>query len=179
MPSSLSTEPDYIVLRQLGLVELRRYLPFVVAEVVVDQPPAKAIDQAFPILSAYISGHSAATESAKAGLKLEMNAPVTQFSGAGGQWVQFVLPRGTALAAVPKPLDERVRLRELGPQEMAVIHFSGFWSEASYHEHLSTLKTALRAAGLAWTGEPVHARYNAPFTPWFKRRTEVWLKLAV
>jgi len=26
-------------------------------------------------------------------------------------------------------------------------------------------------------GEPVPARYNAPFTPWFMRRNEIWLAL--
>ena len=26
-------------------------------------------------------------------------------------------------------------------------------------------------------GEPVLARYNAPFTPWFMRRNEIWLAL--
>jgi SOUL heme-binding protein len=31
---------------------------------------------------------------------------------------------------------------------------------------------------LNWTGEPVYARYNAPFTPWFMRRNEIWLRLS-
>ena len=36
---------------------------------------------------------------------------------------------------------------------------------------------ALDAAGVATQGEPVLARYNAPFTPWFLRRNEIWLAL--
>ena len=35
----------------------------------------------------------------------------------------------------------------------------------------------LLAAGVATQGEPVLARYNAPFTPWFLRRNEIWLAL--
>jgi hypothetical protein len=27
------------------------------------------------------------------------------------------------------------------------------------------------------TGEPIYARYNAPFTPWFMRRNEIWLRV--
>jgi hypothetical protein len=39
------------------------------------------------------------------------------------------------------------------------------------------LKAALDKAGVATQGEPVLARYNAPFTPWFMRRNEIWLAL--
>jgi hypothetical protein len=55
---------------------------------------------------------------------------------------------------------------------------AGFWSESNYNEHLAKLQAALRAADLAWTGEAVYSRYNAPFTPWFMRRNEIWLHLA-
>lgn len=61
---------------------------------------------------------------------------------------------------------------------MAVIRYSGFWSESNYDEHLASLQAALRAADLKWTGEPVYARDNPPFTPWFMRRNEIWLPLA-
>jgi hypothetical protein len=180
MLSKFIAEPDYAVTRHLGLVELRHYQPFVVAEIFVAGPPAKAMDQAFPILSAYIFGQNkgARTAPAPAGLKLEMSAPVTQFAAAGGQLVQFMLPRGMPLDAAPEPLDPRVRLRAVGAHPLAVIHFSGFWSEANCDEHLRALKSALNAAGLGWTGEPIYARYNAPFTPWFMRHTEIWLRLA-
>ena len=74
--------------------------------------------------------------------------------------------------------DARVQLRDVLPQQVAVVRFSGFWSEANYNEHLAKLQAALRAADMAWTGEAVNSRYNAPFTPWFMRRNEVWLALA-
>ena len=74
-------------------------------------------------------------------------------------------------------LDARVRLRALPAQRLAVIRFSGFWSESNYLDHLGELKAALRAARLAWSGEPIYSRYYAPSTPWFLRRNEIWLKL--
>lgn len=180
MLSKFIAEPDYTVTRHLGLVELRYYQPFVVAEIFVAEPPAKAMDHAFPILSAYIFGHNKGARGGAAltGLKLEMSAPVTQFAAAGGQLVQFLLPRGMALNEAPEPLDGRVRLRAVGAHQLAVMHFSGFWSEANYDEHLRALKGALSAAGMAWSGEPLYARYNAPLTPWFMRHTEIWLRLA-
>lgn len=59
----------------------------------------------------------------------------------------------------------------------AVIRYSGFWSDANYKQHLEKLQVALRAANLVSVGEAAYARYNAPFTPWFMRRNEIWLHL--
>jgi SOUL heme-binding protein len=111
-------------------------------------------------------------------VKLEMTAPVTQAAAPGGFLVQFVLPKGVTAASAPEPLDTRVQLRDVSPNRVAVIRYSGFWSESNYNEHLQKLQAALRAADLTWTGEPVYSRYNAPFTPWFMRRNEIWLHLA-
>ena len=112
-------------------------------------------------------------------VKMEMTAPVTQSATPGGFLVQFVLPKGVSFASAPEPLDARVQLREVLPAQVAVIRYSGFWSESNYKEHLAKLQAALRGADLAWTGEAVYSRYNAPFTPWFMRRNEIWLHLAV
>ena len=102
--------------------------------------------------------------------QLAMTAPVTQSPTGSGFAVQFVLPRGTTLATAPVPLDERVQLREMPARRLAVIRYSGFWSDANYNEHLLKLQQALKAADLRWAGEPVYARYNPPYTPWFLRR---------
>jgi hypothetical protein len=45
-------------------------------------------------------------------------------------------------------------------------------------EHLQELQSTLTANGLRPVGEPVYSRYNAPFTPWFMRRNEIWLHLS-
>jgi len=36
----------------------------------------------------------------------------------------------------------------------------------------------LKKANLTSQGEPIYARYNAPFVPWFMRRNEIWLHIA-
>jgi hypothetical protein len=106
-----------------------------------------------------------------------MTAPVTQTAAPGGYIVQFVLPKGVTLESAPEPLDPRVRLREVPASRLAAIRFSGFWSQSNYDEHLAELTAALQSAGLGWAGEPIYSRYNAPFTPWFMRRNEIWLAL--
>ena len=106
-----------------------------------------------------------------------MTAPVTQAAVAGGIQVQFVLPKGVTLATAPEPTDPRVQLRVVPAGTWAVIRYSGTWSQANYVEHLDELKASLKTAGVATQGEPVLARYNAPFTPWFMRRNEIWLQV--
>lgn len=188
MTGHATEEPEYKVVRQLAAdIEVREYAGYTVAEVVVAGSAAEAGNLAFPILAGYIFGKNidgrkfamtAPVTQAPAPVKLEMTAPVMQNAAPGGFLVQFVLPKGVTLANAPKPLDARVTLRAVLPHRVAAIRYSGFWSEANYGEHLAKLQAALRAAGLAAAGEAVNARYNAPFTPWFMRRNEIWLPLA-
>jgi len=183
-------EPDYEVVRKLDTVEIRQYAPYVVAEVVLNTTADEAGNQAFPILAGYIFGNnkgekkfamtapvtqSAVPASAAAPVRMEMTAPVTQAAVPGGIRVQFVLPKGVTLASAPEPLDPRVMLRTVPASTWAVIRYSGLWSQANYDEHLALLEAALKAGGVATQGEPVLSRYNAPITPWFLRRNEIWL----
>ncbi len=179
-------EPDYEVIRSFDNVELRQYAPYVVAEVVLEASAEDAGSQAFPILAGYIFGKNkgekkfamtAPVTQTAAPMRMDMTAPVTQAAVAGGMRVQFVLPKGVTLATAPEPIDPRVQLRKVPAGTWAVIRYSGTWSQANTLEHLGELKAALQAAGVATQGEPVLARYNAPFTPWFLRRNEIWLAL--
>lgn len=178
-------EPRHEVLRPIDArTELRRYAPYVVAEVVLETDAADAGNQAFPILAGYIFGKNkgerklemtAPVTQSAAPVKLAMTAPVTQSAADGGTRVQFVLPADVTLATAPEPLDPRVRLREEPAATWAVIRYSGTWSQANYAEHLAALRAAVAAAGVQTEGEPVWARYNGPMTPWFLRRNEIWL----
>jgi hypothetical protein len=185
MLASAIEEPRHELLRQIGeQVELRRYAPYVVAEVVLDAQAAEAGNRAFPILAGYIFGKNkgertmamtAPVTQTAAPVKMAMTAPVTQSPVGNGTRVQFVLPSSVTLATAPEPIDPRVRLREEPAATWAVIRYSGTWSQARFDEHLAALRTALAAEGVQTEGEPVWARYNGPMTPWFMRRNEIWL----
>jgi hypothetical protein len=181
-------QPKFTVLKTADVFEIRRYEPYVVAEVLVTGPATDAGSQAFPILAGYIFGKNKGernfdmtapvTQTAvSAPLKLEMTAPVTQTPAAEGFLVQFMMPAAYTLATLPEPLDARVKLREVSEQTVAVIKYSGTWSQSNYDEHLGILKKALSQASIATQGEPVYSRYNAPFTPWFLRTNEIWFKV--
>lgn len=187
LPGWAVEEPAFEVERKLADdIEIRRYGAYVVAEVVVPGPAEKAGSQAFPILSGYIFGKNrgerklemtAPVTQAAAPVKLEMTAPVTQTATSGGFVVQFVLPKTVTLATAPEPLDDRVHLRDVPPARVAVIRYSGFWTDANYERHRAQLDAALASAGLAASGPPVYSRYNPPFMPWFLRRNEIWMPL--
>ena len=187
MTSHATEEPDYKVVQRLDAIEVREYGAYTVAEVVVPGPAKEAGNAAFPILAGYIFGKNkgerklamtAPVTQAAEPVKLEMTAPVTQSSAPGGFRVQFVLPKGTTMVSAPEPLDARITLRDIAPARVAVIRYSGFWSDDNYNDHLAKLQSALRAANLVPVGEAVYSRYNAPFTPWFLRRNEIWLHLS-
>ena len=186
-PTMAIEEPDYRIVRTIDAdVEVRDYAPYAVAEVDVAGPADAAGSTAFPILAGYIFGKNrgerrlpmtAPVTQAAAPVKLAMTAPVTQAAKDGGYVVQFVLPKDVTPDTAPEPLDPRVRLREVAAQRVAVIRYSGTWSQANYDEHLARLRAVLRDAGLVAAGEPVYSRYDAPFMPWFLRRNEIWVPL--
>jgi len=180
-------EPDYRIVRTIPDVEIRDYAPYVVAEVTVPGPADAAGSQAFPILAGYIFGKNkgerrlqmtAPVTQTEVPVKLPMTAPVTQTAADGGYIVQFVLPKTVTLDTAPEPLDPRIRLRGMPAQRVAVIRYAGLWSEANYAEHLARLDAVLAGAGLAPAGPPTFSRYDAPYTPWFLRRNEIWMPLA-
>jgi SOUL heme-binding protein len=189
-------EPTYTVVQKTDVFEVRKYQPYLVAEVLVPGPASEAGNQGFSLLGGYIFGKNKGQRKLEmtapvtqtqqtsgeppAPVTLEMTAPVTQAAAPGGSGqfvVQFVMPKGYTLATLPEPLDARVKLREVPGNSVAVIRFSGSWSQSLYTEKLELLKTALATANIAAQGEPVSSRYNSPFSLPFMRRNEIWLNL--
>ena len=194
MPSAHAIEePDYTVVQKTEVFEVRKYAPYLVAEVLVPGPASEAGSQGFSLLGGYIFGKNKGERKLEmtapvtqtpveppAPVKLDMTAPVSQAAAPGGSGqfvVQFVMPKGYTLATLPEPLDARVKLREVPGKSVAVIRFSGSWSQSQYNEKLELLKTALATANIATQGEPVSSRYNSPFSLPFMRRNEIWLNL--
>ena len=107
--------------------------------------------------------------------QLEMTAPVTQTarSGAATYTFAFVMPGRFTRETLPEPTDPRVVIREVPSRLLVARRFSGTWSADNFADNEATLRDAAQRAGFALIGEPIYARYNAPFVPWFLRRNEV------
>lgn len=177
-------EPRYTVVRTHETFEVRRYDAYLVAETTVRAAADDAGNQGFRALAGYIFGNNKGTRKiemtapvAQAPTKIAMTAPVTQSASAGAYVIQFAMPAEWTLETLPEPLDPGVTLRAIPARTLAVIAYSGSWSQSRYEEHLKKLQDAVAQAGLRWHGEPVWARFDPPWTLWFLRRNEIWLTL--
>jgi len=175
-------EAKYTVIMKEESFELRQYEPNIVAETIVEGDFDSVGNEGFRRLFKYISGENqkkqsiamTAPVSQDAGPeKIAMTAPVSQ-EQKGGQWrIAFVMPSEYTLDTLPQPLDPKVLLKEIPPRRMAAITYSGTWSKRRYEEKKALLELFIKKQGLKRIGEPVFARYNPPFMPWFMRRNEV------
>ena len=164
-------EAAYEVVATDGAFELRDYGPQILAEVVVEADVEEAGNMAFRKLFRYISGGNEDER------KIAMTSPVAQEPLDKAWAVSFMMPAAYSLDALPAPRSQDVRLREVPARRMAALRYSGAWGERGYREHLQALKDWLRERGLEAIGEPVWARYDPPFKPWFLRRNEILIPI--
>jgi hypothetical protein len=172
----------YTVLEKQGKFELRHYPSYLIAETVVEADFKEAGNLAFGRLFKYISGNNRKQESISmmapvnqinTSEKIAMTAPVTMQQTEDKYAVSFLMPSRYTLEALPEPLDDSVVIKEIPPQKIAAIRYSGTWSQERYEAQKISLEKFLKTKGLVSTGEPVFARYNPPFELWFLRRNEV------
>jgi len=186
----MATETQrYETISRFEDIEVREYPSCIVAETELTGTAETVGNQAFSLLAGYIFGKNnggqkiamtaPVTQSAQSGTKIAMTAPVTQTQGAGGVYrVRFVMPRGYTLDTLPAPRDGRVQLKAMPPQKMAVLRYSGTWSQENYEEHLAKLRAQMQRHGLTAQGEPVWARFDPPWKPWFMRHNEIQIPVS-
>jgi SOUL heme-binding protein len=197
-------EPVYSVLDTTTEYEVRRYQPYIVAEVDVDGGFNDSGKAAFQILAGYIFGGNRAGEKMQMtapvetnSMRMSMTVPVISYvakdpagepdyayltkdrekSAEGWFTYAFVMESKYTMDTLPVPNDPRIRLKENPARVLAVHRYSGRWTEANYRENKKALQSSLRRDGLTTTAEPLLARYNSPFTPWFLRRNEVMVEI--
>jgi hypothetical protein len=176
----------YTVLEKEDDFEIRQYDPQIVAETYVEGDLKEVGNEGFRRLYAYISGENTKKQS------ISMTAPVSQETGSekiamtapvkqekkDNRWrITFLMPAEYTLETLPEPNDTRVRLTEESGRLMAAVKYSGTWSEEGYEENKALLQEYIQKRGLTTAGEPVWARYDPPFMPWFLRRNEVLIPL--
>lgn len=174
-------EPDYETLEKDGQFELRDYASYLVAETRIESGFSEAGSAGFRRLFDYISGNNESRQkismtapvTQSSGQKIAMTAPVTQSGDATGYLVAFVVPSSFTIDTVPTPVDPKIEIREVPARLIACWRYSGRWTEDNYRSGLQQLRAEIESRGLVERGEPILARYNPPFTPWFMRRNEV------
>jgi hypothetical protein len=189
-PTMAIEKPKYRVVQQLGGIEVREYPPFLVAETEVSGSREEAGNAGFRTLASYIFGKNkgekkiamTAPVAQQEGAKIAMTAPVSQqerVEGGASTWViQFMMPAEYTRDRLPEPLDPAIQFREVSARRVVALRYSGTWSEERYLEKLAELRGAMEKEGLRAVGEPVWARYDPPFMPWFLRTNEILVEVA-
>ena len=173
---------NYSILEVEKDFELRQYGRQIVAETFVVGDFEAAGNVGFRRLFKYISGYNKKSESIEMtapvtqgmdSVKIAMTAPVGQEKKNGRWRITFLMPSEYTLETLPQPLDERVMLTQDTGRLMAAIKYSGRWSKKLYDENKARLDDYIQKRGLTVTADPIWARYDPPFMPWFLRRNEI------
>jgi hypothetical protein len=124
----------YEVIRKLDKVEIRRYPKIIAAKV------SSYESDSFGLLFRFISGNNKQKEKVKmtapvvsedVSQEIKMTSPVlSEFSNQG--YMAFVMPSEFDLETTPLPIDSRVKIEEIPSRTVAVLRFSGSWSEAHF-----------------------------------------------
>jgi hypothetical protein len=89
------------------------------------------------------------------------------------------MPAAMTLGALPIPSSSKVSLREIPEQLVAVSRFSGRWNLATYLKHVAELESDIAECEFTVNGSPRFARFDPPWTPWFMRRNEIQIPIAI
>lgn len=191
LPEGLET-PDYSVISSRSGYEIRNYKPFSVCSVAMNKPrpkdatktdaktnPQLAGASSFGALAGYLFGKNQDSTAMK------MTTPVLkEGDDEDSQTMSFVLPSEfwDGLESAPKPFEESgVVLEKNEGGDRAVVMFGGFAGKKDVEMRKKQLLDGL-AKDDEWTVDPdapatILAQYNDPFTPPWKRRNEVSVKV--
>ena len=180
-------QPEYTVLYEDGNIEYRQYEPYLVAQTIIEQADEynDAGNEGFRRLFRYITGANqsrseiamtAPVQQARSE-KIAMTAPVQQTQADENWRVTFMLPTQYTMDSAPVPTDPRVSVERVPGRLMAVLRYSGRWTDRNFQRRKLELKEALDAEGLEEIGAPESALYNPPYTPPFLRRNEVMVQV--
>ena len=181
-------EPKYSVLKEYENFEIRNYASYLVAEVDIEGSYNKTGNEAFRILAGYIFGDNKSStkmnmtapvesEAIQPSERMNMTAPVFSNKNVNGYTYRFVMESKYTQETLPVPNNSKIRITEIKDRVMAVISFSGRWSQKNFEKHEQILVNDLKNEGIGVASEAIYARYNAPFTPWFLRRNEIMFEI--
>lgn len=177
--------PNYEIVKSQDAIEIRQYEPMIIAKVQMNGKREDAIGGGFRLLADYIFGNNIANQDIamtapvqqQESTKIAMTAPV-QHQSAGNYWqVSFVMPSEYTMDTLPKPVNERVVLKEIPAKTFAAITFSGTNSDENVKAHEKILLEYVEANDLSVISTPKYAFYNPPWTLPPMRRNEVMIEI--
>jgi hypothetical protein len=193
-------QPAYNVLAKADNIEVREYSSYLVAKTTITGTYKRAQSEGFRILAGFIFGQNTS------GKKMKMTSPVTQGTENKDKdssekiamtapvvikpekkdtnlknqaWTMtFTMPSKYTMQSLPKPINSRVVIEEIPKRQVAVIRYTGFWSEKINKAKGNKLLEWIEAQDkYEVTSEAMFAGYNPPWTLPFLRRNEMWIEV--
>lgn len=180
-------QPKFKVLKKDDDIELREYSGYILSTVSTSADSyATAGNKAFSPLAGYIFGDNTSRKqmpmtapvfTSQESEKISMTAPVmTQHIDATSYRVSFVMPSSYKMKDLPIPNNSDVQLQEISTHKSVAIRFSGYTTEENVAEKVKKLKLWAKKHNITLTGQPMLARYDAPWKPGFLRHNEILIQ---
>ena len=184
----MATEtPGYSVITSQGDVEIRRYEPRIIAEVIVDGDIDAASGKGFRVLADYIFGNNKISTdqsisiSPDSSTKIAMTAPVSiepidnqpSMTEARRWRVEFTMPAQYTLETLPRPTNPAIQIRLIPGRLVAALRYSGMNTQNRIDGETTRLQDWIRQNPYSPVGAPELARYNPPWTLPMFRRNEI------
>ena len=184
-------QADYTVVKTMNGYEIREYPAHIVAQTTVQGSYGESMSNGFRIVAGYIFGGNTKRESiamtapvvaqkgegSQASERIAMTAPVLATAEGDSQVISFGMPRSYTLETLPKPNDPRVKIVMIPAKKYAVVRFSWYRSDARVKNMQEKLLSALARDGIVAEGSTAYAGYNAPWTPPWMTRNEVFVEV--
>jgi hypothetical protein len=179
-------QPKYEVLKQSNGVELRRYAPYLAAEVTVKAGSSdEASSKGFRQLAGYIFGGNqgadnvamtapVTTEARSGSTTIAMTAPVTTSEkDVGAYTVQFSMPSKWTMDTLPIPNNDKIELVQITAEKRVAYRFTGQRSQARIDEAAAKIGYFMETEKLEAASSIIVAGYDGPSVPMGKKRWEV------
>ncbi len=158
----MTERQKYEVIQISDGIEIRRYLPYVAADVVINEDYDKAASMGFRPLANYIFSNN-----------ISMTAPVIVEEKSPESWqVSFVMPHGSKLSDMPIPANN-VKLRGEQEEICAAIKFNGNTSKNRIKKYEEKLLSYLKVQNIQKSGQLRIARFDPPWKPGIIRHNEL------
>jgi len=183
--ASYIEKPNYDVSISQENIEIRHYGTMIIAEVEASGSRQNTVGNEFGILADYIFGNNTLQNSIamtapvqqQKNMKIAMTSPVQQQLTDEVWTISFVMPSKYSIDKLPKPNNDRVRLREVPPKKFVVVQFSGTNSDENIEKHKKLLMKYIASNQIKTVGTFKYAFYDPPWTLPIMRRNEVMLEI--
>lgn len=186
-------QPSYEIIMARDALELRRYAPYIAAEVQVEASSVnEASSRGFRPLAGYIFGNNEGsgqiamtapvmTQSLPSSnlppsspKQIAMTAPVTTSQDNDGLYtVRFSMPSKWTMETLPIPNDENVKIIEIASEMRLAYRFIGPRNQKKMDEALEKIEAFMVAENLRALSPPIVAGYDGPSVPLDKKRWEI------